>query len=231
MLAEHAAKAPGQVALRVVTVAGVDWGPQLEALRRRGVELEVLRPDDPASNLDDLRHSEAAHGEDAARRTAWRRLAAFDDETKALRALLPRLQQLGPGNGDPQDPRLQDVARIAAAEASFWDSVLGEPALAITPDEATALLPAPAAGLAPGRIDDASLVAAAKNEARLCLGPRRWIVARTAWDHVRTQCRAVAAHATTVAARTRDAEIAARYRALAARCDGIARELDGVLTP
>mgnify|MGYP001353055770 CR=1 FL=1 len=113
---------------------------------------------------------------------------------------------------------------------AFWDTVLGQtPAV----DEPAAPAPLPAATatrVAPGQADESSLIATALNGARLQLGPRRWIVARTAWDHVRTQCRAVAEHATSVAARTRDEQIAARYRDLAAQCDAVVRELDALLT-
>ena len=230
MLAEHAAKIPGQVPLRIVTTQGVDWPTQLAALRTRGLDLEVLHADDPVRNLDDLRRSEAVESKAEVRREAWRQMAALDGESKALRALLPRLQRLAPGRGELQDPRLQDVARIAAAEMAFWNTVLGQ---APGVDEPAAPAPLPAATamrVAPGQADESSLVATALNGARLQIGPRRWIVARTAWDHVRTQCRAVAEHATSVAARTRDEQIAARYRDLAAQCDAVVRELDALLT-
>lgn len=237
MLAGHPAKIPGQVPLRLVTEAGVDWSALLACLRTSGVDLEVLHADDPARNLDDLRRTEAlATGDDAtARRGAWQCMVQLDAETKALRAVLPLLDRIAPGNGEVQDPRLQDVARIAAAEAAFWRAALGsDGAKGAAAAMGPALPPLPAASsvrIAPAGPPAAAVIAQALAEARLRIGPRRWIVARTAFAHVRTQCRDVAAHATHVAANTRDGKQAGRYRELAAHCEAVVQALDAAFAP
>lgn len=213
--------------MRLATDPDVDWTMLLAHLRTGGADLEVLHADDPARNIDDLRRSEASvAGDDAkARREAWQRLVEFDAETKALRAVLPLLQQLAPGNGTLQDPRLQQVARIAEAEAAFWQVALGGGAVA----DSAVIPPLPATTslrIAPAGPQEPSEVTVALNEARLRLGARRWIVARTAFAEVQAQCREVAAHATAVAGRTRDARVAERYRELAARCTAVVQAID-----
>lgn len=199
--------------MRLVTERGVEWPNLLTVLRAGGAELEVLHADSPVRNLDDLRRTEAecAGDEATARRSAWQQMITNDAETRSLRAVMPLLQRLAPGAGNVQDPRLLDVARIAEAERAFWRTALGNdmPPVAVGAEAA----PANAQELA---------------EARLRLGQRRWIVARTAFAHVRQQCNEVAAHAAAVADRTMDARIAGRYRALANDCRAVVQAIDAI---
>lgn len=234
LIADHPAKVPGQIAMRLVTDRDLDWPTLLTQLRAGGADLEVLHADAPARNLDDLRRTEAGFaGDDAtARRSSWQQLVAHDAETRALRALLPLLRRLAPGTGDVQDPRLLDVARIAEAEEAFWQTALGAAIEPEAPPRGTAPLreaaPPPALSLraAPPSQDENPAIAQALAEARLRLGQRRWVVARTAFAHVRQLCSDVAAHATAVAGRTTDVRVAARYRDLAADCRAVVQALD-----
>lgn len=210
---EHPAKLPGQIVMRLVTEHDVDWPTLLTLLRSAGADLEVLHADAPARNLDDLRRTEAdsTTEDQQLRRSAWQQMLTHDAETRALRAVMPLLQRLAPGAGNVQDPRLLDVARIVQAEEAFWSTAIGSG----TPPIAAR------AEAAPANAQDLA-------EARLRLGQRRWIVARTAFAQVRQQCDEVAAHAAAVADRTMDARVAGRYRALAADCRAAAQAIDAV---
>lgn len=211
---------PGHASLALVTDVGIDWPAMLVRLSDRQVGLEVLHADDLAVNLDDLRRSElAATGAAVERRTAWRQLADLDPETRALRAVLPLLDRLLPEAGVPQDPRLQDVARIARAEAAFWLAALGD-------DERNISRPANDPSGAPATEREPTAIARILTQTRQTLGTRRWIVARTAFAEVRSRCRDVAAHAAAVAGSARDAAVAPRYVELAARCTAVVLAID-----
>ena len=235
LIEDPPAKVAGQIPMRLVTDRDLDWPTLLTQLRAGGADLEVLHADSQARNLDDLRRTEADFtGDDAtARRSSWQQMVTHDAETRALRALLPLLRRLAPGTGELQDPRLQDVARIAEAEEAFWQTALGTrvertaPLRETTAIRETPLPPALSLRAGPPSADETPAIAQAPAEARLRLGQRRWIVARTAFAHVRQQCDEVAAHATAVAGRTLDARIAARYRDLAANCRAVVQALDG----
>ncbi|MBL8752664.1 MAG: hypothetical protein JNK15_05130 [Planctomycetes bacterium] len=205
----------GQVPMHVVTVAGHDWADVQALLPARHVDIEVLHETDHARNLDDLRRFEAEFtGESATRRrAAWQRMAELDAETIALRALLPRLEELQPGGDRVQDPRLQEVHRIVAAEVAFWRAAMAEPAR-------NAAVP-----------QDAIAIAQELYEARGVLGGRRWLVARTSYARIRSLCSEVAAHATATADKARDAAVAAKYRTLADRCTFIAKAIEAACTP
>ena len=176
--------------LAATTTLPFDWSRAAATLTRAGVEVVALRADDHGKNLDELRLQEGDAGMSAPRLAAWNTLLQQDPETQQLRAVA---RQLGEwlATGSVQDPRLLEVSSIIAAEAAFW----------------RAAAPAPT-----------TEVLATRGAAQTLLGSRRWLVARAAFDHVRTICRDVGAHATTIAARARDRTIAGRYRELALRC-------------
>ncbi len=223
MLAEHVARTPGHAALALVTDAGIDWPAMLARLDEVQIGLEVLHADDLAANVDDLLRWElAATGAAVERRAAWRRMVELDPETRALRAVLPLMDRLLRETEVPQDPRLQDVARLARAEAAFWLAMVGSDAHDVS-REATAPTPEPASQ------GDATAVARALNQARQTLGQRRWIVARAAFAQARSRCHDVAAHAASIAERARDEAIAARYVELAARCTAVVQAIDAAL--
>ena len=219
MLAEHPGQMPGQVPLHVTTDAGMDWSEAAEPLGAMGVVVEVLHADDVASNLDDLKRTEAAFPglQLEQRRSAWRLMAALDAESVAIHALLPQLAALATGADQASDPRLQEVQRIVDAELAFWREVL---------EPAGVQRPGPAAEAAePARVADPQEVATALAGPRQLLGCRRSIVARTSFARVISICTEVARHAQATADQARDPKIAAQYSTLAARCRAATRSI------
>lgn len=191
--------------LAVTTARQFDWPEAAATLLARGVVVVVLHAQDPVRDLEQLRAAEAEScAGDAERSAAWQDLRTLPYELQ-LRDLLPLLD--GVLHGDLQDPRLQTVAAIVAAERAFWRAVAPATCLPGWPDQrAIALSPLHAPLLATRRV-----------------------LAAHAFDQVRTLCREVERHAATTAARTRDAAMAARYRVLAERCAEIVRSIGKIL--
>lgn len=192
--------------LAVATARQFDWSEATDTLLVDGVVVVVLHAHDPVRDLERLRAAEAVPcARDATHASLWQDVRTMPYELH-LRELLPALDEVL--RGDLQDPRLQQVGVILAAERAFWRTV------------------APATCL-PGWPGQRAIALTPRHFSLLAV---RRAVAAHAFDRVRTLCREVEQHAAVAAARTRDAAMAARYRRLAERCAEIVRSLEKILT-
>ncbi len=212
------ARFPGHVALHVDARASVDWRALQATVRARGVELEAFDANDAAANVLALAGEERADEgtADPARRAQWQHFAANDRDARVQRSLLVHVDRLTAASARAGDPRLTEVAAIAAAEREFWRLVAPlaptQPAEVAATDAASTAIGATRALLAERREDGAAGVMMRTTAFR------RWVAGRLAWQRIGERCGEIAADAARKAARTRDAAMAQRYRELATRC-------------
>jgi hypothetical protein len=220
VLADAAAKFPGHVALRVIAEPAIDWQTLQKAAAARGIVIEAFAADDVLANVRGVATAERelAPAGDATRRAQWANFAANDRDARVQRALLAHVDAIVGAAPRAGDPRMAELAAIAAAERECWA------ALATTP---VAVRATPANGASD---TVRTLLAATPNDGDAATwlrgdGFRRWVAARLAWERVRVLCDGIAADAARKALRTRDGGMAATYRELDAAC----RDLSGAI--
>lgn len=183
--------------------ATFDWAAAAEIVRRRASRwLQAYRADDVVVNLDEITAATPT-GDDG--RARWRRFVAEDPIARAELAALRSVRRLAADRARAWDPRLDEIAHIAAACERLWRERLGDEAFAAWIDRASDRGPRPPLAVAVSQpFAEGHTRSRAVDDMQPADGLARWpTAARLAWRRVAEVARSTTGQVDKLAAAAR----------------------------